>query len=149
MRSPARLISLFAVPLLVASGVAGASAGSKTSAGAPLVKTVEGKLLVNAKGLAQYVFTPDKKNTSTCYATCAKFWPPTIVPMGMTVPKTMKGIPGTFGVAMRKDGSQQLTYDGLPLYSFIKDKDSGDLYGEGLFAGGGYWWAVVVKGANM
>ena len=35
------------------------------------------------------------------------------------------------------------------LYSFIKDKDSGDLYGEGLLASGGYWWAVVVKGANM
>jgi predicted lipoprotein with Yx(FWY)xxD motif len=149
MRSPARLISLLAVPLLVASGVAGASAGSKTSAGAPLVKTVEGKLLVNAKGLAQYIFTPDKKNMSTCYGECAKFWPPTIVPMGTTVPKTMKGIPGTFGVTMRKDGKQQLTYDGLPLYSFIKDKDSGDLYGEGLLASGGYWWAVVVKGANM
>jgi predicted lipoprotein with Yx(FWY)xxD motif len=149
MRYPARLIALIATPLLLASGVVGVSAGSRTTAAAPMVKTVDGKLLVNAKGLAQYIFTPDSKNTSTCYKTCAKFWPPTIVPSGMTVPKTMKGIPGTFGVAMRTDGTQQLTYDGLPLYSFIKDKDSGDLYGEGLLASGGYWWAVVVKGANM
>jgi predicted lipoprotein with Yx(FWY)xxD motif len=36
------------------------------------------------------------------------------------------------------------TYDGAPLYTFIKDKDSGDMYGQGVVASGGYWWAVVV-----
>jgi hypothetical protein len=56
----------------------------------------------------------------------------------------MQGIPGKFGTTMRKDGTRQLTYDGAPLYTFIKDKDSGDMYGQGVVAGGGYWWAVVV-----
>jgi predicted lipoprotein with Yx(FWY)xxD motif len=142
MRYPSRLISLIAAPLLLA-GVVGATTGSSLAAATPLVKTVNGQLLVNAKGLAQYIYTPDKKNMSTCYGPCAKYWPPTIVPKGTMVPKTMKGIPGTFGVTLRTDGTQQLTYDGAPLYSFIKDKDSGDLYGEGVE---GIWWAVVVTG---
>lgn len=142
MRYPSRLVSLLAASLLFA-GVAGTSIGSSLAATTPLVKTVNGQLLVNAKGVAQYIYALDKKNMSTCYGQCAKFWPPTLVPKGMTVPKTLKGIPGTFGVAMRTDGTQQLTYDGAPLYSFSKDKDSGDLYGEGV---AGVWWAVVVTG---
>jgi predicted lipoprotein with Yx(FWY)xxD motif len=100
--------------------------------------------LVTAKGLALYVFAPDKPNVSTCYATCAKYWPPLLVSAGAKVPATMPGIPGKFGTTMRKDGTHQLTYDGAPLYTFIKDKDSGDMYGQGVVAGGGYWWAVVV-----
>lgn len=142
MRYPVRLISLIAAPLMLA-GVAGASIASSLAAPTPLVKTVSGQLLVNAKGLAQYIYTPDKKNTSTCYGQCAAYWPPTLVPKGSVVSKTIKGIPGTFGVAMRTDGTRQLTYDGAPLYTFIKDKDSGDLYGEGV---AGVWWAVVVTG---
>jgi predicted lipoprotein with Yx(FWY)xxD motif len=58
----------------------------------------------------------------------------------------MAGIPGTFGVVMRTDGSRQLTYDGAPLYTFVQDKDSGDAYGQGLVAAGGYWWVVVATG---
>jgi predicted lipoprotein with Yx(FWY)xxD motif len=58
----------------------------------------------------------------------------------------MTGIPGKFGVTMRKNGAHQLTYDGAPLYTFAGDKDSGDTYGQGLFASGGFWWAVVAAG---
>ncbi len=147
MRYPSRLIALIATPLLLASGIAGASAAGRTAAAAaPLVKTVDGLILTGgSKNLALYVYTPDKPNVSNCYGPCAKFWPPAIVPKGTTVPKTITGIAGTFGVTMRKDGSQQLTYDTAPLYNFLKDKDSGDLYGEGVE---GIWWAVVVKSPN-
>jgi len=148
MRYPARLISLIAAPLLLASGVAGASAGSHNSAAAPLVKTAAGHLLVNAKGLTIYVFAPDSKNKSTCTGGCAKFWPPVAVPKGGAVPKTMTGIAGTFGQIMRADGSHQLTFDGAPLYTFLNDKKAGDMFGQGLVASGGYWWAVVT-GSGM
>jgi predicted lipoprotein with Yx(FWY)xxD motif len=107
------------------------------------VKVAPSQLLVTAKGLALYVFAPDKPNVSTCYAVCAKYWPPLLVSATAKVPATMPGIPGKFGTTMRKDGTRQLTYDGAPLYTFIKDKDSGDMYGQGVVAGGGYWWAVV------
>jgi predicted lipoprotein with Yx(FWY)xxD motif len=110
------------------------------------VKLAAGKILKTSKGLTLYVFAPDTPNKSTCYGTCAKFWPPMLVPMGTKPAAKMPGIPGTFGVAMRKDGSQQLTYDKAPLYTFVQDKDSGDAYGQGLYISGGFWWVVVAAG---
>jgi predicted lipoprotein with Yx(FWY)xxD motif len=68
------------------------------------------------------------------------------MPAGTTPAAKMPGRPGTFGVTMRQDGSQQLTYDHAPLYTFLEDKDSGDYYGQGVFASGGYWWIVVAAG---
>jgi predicted lipoprotein with Yx(FWY)xxD motif len=56
----------------------------------------------------------------------------------------MPGVSGTFGTTMRKNGARQLTYDGAPLYTFVKDKDAEDRYGQGLDVAGGYWWLVVV-----
>ena len=145
-----RRLLLFATPVLLALAVAvtGAQASSHSQAGAALVKLAPAHVLVNAKGLTLYVFAPDSKNKSTCYGPCAKFWPPVLVPKGTKVAATMTGIPGTFGVAMRTDGTHQLTYDGAPLYTFLNDKEAGDMYGQGLVAGGGYWWVVVAAGGK-
>jgi predicted lipoprotein with Yx(FWY)xxD motif len=60
----------------------------------------------------------------------------------------MPGITGIFGVAMCTGGAQQLTFDGAPLYRFVKDKKPGDMTGQGLYAAGGYGWAVVVGAAR-
>ncbi|MFD5088583.1 hypothetical protein ACFWOG_38995 [Kitasatospora sp. NPDC058406] len=32
----------------------------------------------------------------------------------------------------RDDGSMQWAYDGKPLYTFIKDKQAGDTFGDGI-----------------
>jgi predicted lipoprotein with Yx(FWY)xxD motif len=131
------LIALTTGSILVAPG---------TQAAAPLVKVAAGKILKNSAGLTLYVFASDPPGKSTCYNACAKYWPPVLVPAGTKPAATMAGIPGTFGVIMRKDGSLQLTYDRAPLYTFIEDKDSGDAYGQGVFASGGDWWVVVAAG---
>jgi predicted lipoprotein with Yx(FWY)xxD motif len=120
------------------------AAGGPSPHAAALVKTASTKLLVNAQGMTLYVFAPDKPNKSVCYGQCAAFWPPALVAKGTKVPATMPGITGKFGVAMRTGGAQQLTFDGAPLYRFVKDKKPGDMTGQGVYAAGGYWWAVVV-----
>jgi predicted lipoprotein with Yx(FWY)xxD motif len=120
--------------------------GFSAARAAAVVKMKPAHVLSNAKGMTLYVFAPDPKGKSTCYNSCAKFWPPAVVASGAKAPKTISGIPGTFGVTTRKDGTHQLTYDGAPLYTFAGDKDSGDMYGQGLFASGGFWWAVVAAG---
>lgn len=134
--------------LLVAGLLAGTLLPTMfTAAATPtLVKTSAAQILVNAKGMTLYVFAPDKKNKSTCYGTCAKYWPPVLVPKGTTAPASMAGVAGTFGVAMRTDGAHQLTYDGAPLYTFLEDKKPGQMNGQGLVAAGGYWWVVVAAG---
>lgn len=39
---------------------------------------------------------------------------------------------GTFGLTERTDGSMQVTYNGLPLYYWIVDKQPGDVTGQGV-----------------
>ena len=43
----------------------------------------------------------------------------------------------------------QVTYNGHPLYSFVKDTKSGDTNGEGLTAFGGSWFAVSPAGKRI
>ena len=119
------------------------AAGGHTTHAAALVKTSSAKVLVNAQGRTLYVFSPDKPNKSACYGQCAKAWPPLLV-KGATVPATMPGIKGKFGVAVRTGGARQLTYDGAPLYLWFKDKKPGDMTGQGV---GGVWWVVVAPRA--
>ena len=135
-------------PLALAGLVSlGSAFGAQARTTAALVKTTPAQILVDGRGMTLYVFAPDKKNKSVCYGTCAAFWPPVIVPTGTTVPTTMPGIKGTFGVTMRTNGKRQLTFDGAPLYTFLNDKKPGDLTGQGLDVSGGYWWAVVTPRA--
>jgi plastocyanin len=127
---------------VIVSAVTPAAGGRSTHAAVP-VKAASAKLLVNAQGMTLYVFAPDKPNKSVCYDKCAAFWPPALVPKGTTVPATMPGIAGKLGVTIRTGGARQLTFDGAPLYTFVKDKKPGDMTGQGLDISGGYWWAVV------
>jgi len=149
-----RLAKRFLVAPLVALAVLAPNtsltqAKSQVQASPAAVIVGPGQILANSKGLALYTFALDKPNVSNCSGACAKFWPPLTVPASAKVPATMSGIAGKFGEIMRTDGTEQVTYDKAPLYTFLEDKDSGDLYGEGLYASGGYWWAVVVSRSAM
>jgi len=125
------------------------SAHAAPMAAAAMVKTTSTQMLVDSRGMTLYVYAPDPKGKSVCYGECAEYWPPMIVASGTKVPKTMAGMKGTFGVTVRKDGKRQLTFDGAPLYTFVKDKKPGDMVGQGLDVAGGYWWAVVVPPTSM
>ena len=114
--------------------------GSAAATGAGLVKTAPARLLVTAHGKTLYVFAMDKPNKSLCAGGCAKFWPPLLVPAGMSVPATMAGLSGKFGVTSRAGGGRQLTIDGAPLYTFANDAKAGDIAGQGFV---GLWWAVT------
>ena len=147
-RSIALPAIVLAVLLLASAGALMRSAvtlaaGGRSTHAAALVKAASAKLLVDAQGMTLYVFAPDKRNKSVCYGKCAAFWPPALVSKGTNVPATMPGITGKLGVALRTGGARQLTFDGAPLYTFVKDKKPGDMTGQGLDVSGGYWWAVV------
>src|ERR1035437_5067738 len=73
--------------------------------------------------------------------TCAKFWPPLLVPSGMTLPSAMAGLSLEFSQAKRSNQTEQLAFGGAPLYTFLNDKKAGDLNGQGVQ---NIWWAVVV-----
>jgi predicted lipoprotein with Yx(FWY)xxD motif len=121
-----------------------AQAGARDTAAA-MVKAAPIPILVNAKGLTLYLFTADKKNQSTCTGQCAKFWPPLLLGAGTKAPATIPGIHGAFALATQAGGSKQVTFNGSPLYTFVKDKKPGEMNGEGV---GGVWWVATAAGSS-
>ncbi len=107
----------------------------------PVIKTLQagvlGQILTNSKGLALYIFAQDSTNMSNCYGGCVTTWPPLILTSGYTI----EGIelPGVVGTIVRSDGSLQVTYNGLPLYSYAYDSIPGQVMGDGV---GGVWHVV-------
>jgi len=103
-----------------------------------------GQFLVDANGMTLYTFTKDEPGTSNCYGQCAVNWPPLTVAEGET-PTAAVGIDGTLGVTVRTDGVRQVTYNGWPLYGWIKDVLPGDTTGQGVNDA----WAVVRPRATV
>ena len=94
-------------------------------------------VLKNAKGLTLYYFTPDTATTVACTGGCASTWPPLLSTSG--TPTSDPALPGRLAVLNGANGSQVL-YNGHPLYTYSKDGDSGDAYGQGI---GGKWFAAT------
>ena len=57
------------------------------------------------------------------------------------------GLTGKFGTIKRSDGSIQATYNGHPLYTFVKDTGPGTDTGNGVNAFGGLWHALTASGS--
>jgi predicted lipoprotein with Yx(FWY)xxD motif len=55
------------------------------------------------------------------------------------------GVPGRTGTIRRTDGSEQLTYNGHPLYTYIGDTAPGQAGGNNLNLNGGLWHDVPVS----
>jgi predicted lipoprotein with Yx(FWY)xxD motif len=138
-----QLLRLFVVIMAVAMPLVGRGAAAQEDsflkvAQAPAV----GSFLTDAEGKTLYLFTPDATpGESTCYDDCAQAWPPLAPAEGMTLPA---GVPGELATIERTDGTQQVTYNDIPLYYYAKDDDPGDTYGQGL---GGRWF-IVPPGAT-
>jgi len=158
MTHPSRRIATLAsvaglalAPFAVAAcGRGGATASTtplKASIPATSVGTTStalGTILVDAQGRTLYLFTHDSGSTSMCAAACATAWPP-LVANG--TPTAADGATASLlGTTKRADGTTQVTYNGHPLYRFVKDVKSGQTNGQGLTAFGGSWFAVTPAG---
>jgi predicted lipoprotein with Yx(FWY)xxD motif len=136
-----------------ASASSSTSSAASSSTAAPPAALITTKhdsklgtiLAYGPKKLTVYLFEADKGPASSCSGACAQVWPPVI------------GKPTSAGGAMasdlatikRSDGKTQVTYKGHPLYLFIKDKDDGDAYGEGINGFGAAWYVLRPSGAKV
>ena len=98
-------------------------------------------VLTNARGFTLYWFTPDTPTRSSCYGTCAGYWPPVT-----GTPSAGPGIPGTLGTIKRSDGTMQVTYNGHPLYTYVGDTAPGQAFGNNLNLNGGLWHEATAGG---
>lgn len=145
---PQKARAILAAAALVGAlaALSAATHASAASSGAQVkvAKTALGRILVNAQGRTLYMFAADKHGKSVCYGKCATFWPPLLT--------TSTRVAGTgvkvslLGTTMRTGGKLQVTYNGHPLYRFLKDTKSGQTSGQGLNASGGLWWVMSPAG---
>lgn len=82
-------------------------------------------------GMTLYLTTNDKPGVSSCAGQCAVNWPPYLVEPGATLLGDV-GVKGQLGTIARADGATQLTYNGIPLYTYSKDAKPGDTTGHGV-----------------
>lgn len=105
-----------------------------------------GKYLTNGAGRTVYMFTADKGGSSACMGVCTKPWPP-VLTTGM--PTAGQGAEASALGTLKRDGHEQVTYDGKPLYYFIRDKSAGSTAGEGINHFGGSWYLLSPSGKGI
>jgi len=138
-----------AVALIAAASinaaVASPSKGARASIG--VSQSAFGRILVDGHGHSLYMFAGDTGRMSTCYGACAANWPPLIT---TGKPHARIGAKrALLGRTRRMDGRWQATYEGHPLYAFVKDTAKGQTNGEGLVVFGAEWDLVSPRGAKI
>lgn len=141
--SPGRLAPLV-VALALAALVLATNASAAPAATKRVVKTADnatlGKtILTNNRGRTLYSLSAESKGRFICVESCLSAWKPLLVPKGVkpTGPVTLK-------TRIRPDDRTQVTYKGLPLYTFTGDTRAGEASGEGI-KDVGTWHAATVR----
>jgi predicted lipoprotein with Yx(FWY)xxD motif len=126
--------------LLLLTAVSIMPQGLAQAQSAPTVGTRDapalGTILTDAAGMTLYTFKPDTAGVSTCYDQCAAAWPPALAQGDVVSPD---GLDGALATSGRRDGSQQLTFNGMPLYRYAADQGPDDTNGQGV---GNVWFVV-------
>ena len=106
-----------------------------------------GTVLVDSEGFTVYTFAKDKGDVSSCNGACAESWPPVIAE---GTPTAGEGaMSSQLGTTKRNDGTEQVTYSGHPVYTFVDDQSPGEANGNESNAFGGEWLALDESGAMV
>jgi predicted lipoprotein with Yx(FWY)xxD motif len=141
----ARLLALALAAAAAVSVVVVMSASATTTR--PVVKTMRNAqldktILVTRKGFTLYSLSAETHGRFICTnKACLSFWTPLVVARGVTPTGAAK-----LATVKRPDGRIQVTYKGLPLYTFNDDRKPGDVNGNG-FKDVGTWHPASTNGA--
>lgn len=153
LRHLLRLSYLVAVALILTTMVAcefEATAQAEGAAPGAAQLTIEthdeyGAFLTDAEGRALYMFKADSQGETTCYDACAEAWPP-LTTRGEPVAADPNVQEDLIGTIERTDGTTQVTYDGWPLYYYVRDTGPGDVEGQDVMGFGAEWYLVSPQG---
>jgi predicted lipoprotein with Yx(FWY)xxD motif len=107
-----------------------------------LERSPYGRVLFSG-GYAMYLFTRDEGSRSKCRGHCARAWPPLEARGKLRAGKGVKE--RLIGTTTRANGSEQVTYDGHPLYGYVDDP-RGEVLCHDVVEFGGTWYAVRKSG---
>lgn len=106
-----------------------------------------GKILVDGRGFALYLFTADRRGPSRCYGQCAVEWPPLLT---KGKPRALRGARARLlGTVRRRDGTRQVTYRGQQLYYWYGDRRPGQVGCHDVFEFGGDWLVLRANGRRV
>jgi predicted lipoprotein with Yx(FWY)xxD motif len=140
------------LPFLIAGSLLAVPAAFAQDSATVTVATSDeyGDYLADASGMALYMFEADTQGqggsagVSACSGDCAVAWPP------LTVTGDASGGEGIaadmLGTIEREDGTMQVTYNGWPLYYFVKDQNPGDTTGHDVEGFGAEWYLLTPAG---
>ena len=100
-------------------------------------------VLTNARGMTLYALSAEQGGKFICTGSCLQVWHPVSAAAGAQP----QGGVGSLGTIKRPDGGEQVTYKGMPLYTFASDTQPGDAKGQGL-KDVGTWAAVTVASTS-
>ena len=158
MRQITKLAAVVATSLIVAACGSSSSSSSTSSAAAAAAKPSNGSassivktasvtpigssVLVDARGLTLYHLSGEQNGKWICTSSaCVKAWHP-LVASTSVVPS---GSVASLATVQRPDGSTQVTFKGMPLYTFVGDTKAGEAKGQGI-NDVGVWTAVSATG---
>jgi predicted lipoprotein with Yx(FWY)xxD motif len=122
----------------------GASAASSSTGIVSLAKVDGTDVLADSAGKTLYSAAVEKGGKIHCVDACLSFWDPMLA-SSADAKKAAGELDAKLGVVKRPDGKQQLTFDGLPLYTFAEE-DAGKLEGDGFvddFQGTHFEWEAA------
>ncbi len=125
-----------------------AQTGAASSPGGALVKSASNAalgatVLVDSHGMTLYSLSGEQAGHFICTSSaCMQVWHPLLAPAGAPVAAV-----ASLSTVARPDGSEQLAYKGMPLYTFAGDQAPGEAKGQGL-KDVGTWSAVTVGTAS-
>jgi len=105
---------------------------------------VLGQILVDGNGMTVYILTRDGPDQSNCDAGCLENWPPLLTLGSPTLGSSVDS--SKIGSATLADGTTIVTYNHMPLYTFIKDTKPGDTTGQGV---GDVWFVISPQGSPV
>jgi predicted lipoprotein with Yx(FWY)xxD motif len=131
------------------SAATAATLKSPTAASATVgvAKSSLGSILVTSSGRTLYLFKADVGMQSACAGACVTKWPPLLTTGKPTAGAGLHG--SRIATIARSDGTRQVTYNGHPLYLFVKDHKPGDVKGQGVIAFGAAWFALSPSGNQI
>jgi predicted lipoprotein with Yx(FWY)xxD motif len=133
---------------VVACGSSDDESGASTagsSTGIASVANVDGTdVLADSAGKTLYSAAVEKGGKIRCVDACLSFWHP-LLASSADAKKAAGELDAKLSVVRRPDGEQQLTFDGLPLYTFAEE-NAGKLDGDGFvddFQGTHFEWEAA------
>jgi predicted lipoprotein with Yx(FWY)xxD motif len=127
-----------------------ANQGAAGGSGIVSIESVDGtSVLVDSEGRTLYTADVEQGGRILCTDACTSFWDP-ISASAREADAVSTDLDLDLGVVSRPDGGRQLTFKGLPLYTFT-DEAPGQLDGDGFvddFQGTRFEWAAATTGGS-